>query len=214
MRKIVRGLLLTLALGLFITGCSSEPKVSLEQQAQNYFTLYGNCDATPLKDMGNLIVEGEKYTEEIAQKDIDQMIESEIKALDEMFEVTATDEERAQFKIDLLSAIRRVQPKIEIVSEEKDSAVVRYTISGIDMNDVKNRIEAFAMESVENDPTISDNMESYYPTFLKETGKIFNEANFITEPQVYEIEFEKLQNVWYIKNSDDTSKLEKSVLVE
>lgn len=205
MKKISKVLILVMILGLFVTGCA--PKVSLQERAQLYFELYANLDLTRFDEFGEFEVEGKLYTKEQAEKDITDSAIEWLTEIDKALEVTSTDAQKQQFIEDFKAANKRVTANIEIVSEEKDKAVVKYTVNPIDINPIYEKANDYLYNKAMEDSSIADDDVKYHEMYLKEFGRLLREDPLSSDTKTAEVSFVVSNMEWTLATLEEFDKI-------
>ena len=148
-------------------------------------------------------------TIDAAQKQIDKLIDKTMSELEKSFEATTTDEQKQQFKTDLLTALKRLEPEIEVLNKDDKSATVKFSTKTVRTDLASQRVVEECKEAITSDPTLASDMERYYGIFLEKYGKALNEVELTETSKSVEIEFELKDNTWVISNPLDMNKITK-----
>ena len=212
MRKLGKILIMLVFVCFGIIGCQlDEPKITLEEQAKNYFELYGHMDSSIIDKTKDIIGDNKIYFTNNQLTDIDYNIDVLCDIFEKSFQTELSINQREKLKEEILSSINKVEADIEIVNQNEDSATVKYTITPVEFIFSMEEIQESALEKVQEDPSIVEDKDKILNLILNMYGEVYGNASLSETPVELEIDFKKIDNVWQIADINDHTKISDNI---
>ena len=195
-----------ISLGTSLLGCNSnKQEVSPEDTTKYLLDFMFKDDSSEIEKLGAK----KKECEETREKFEEEFIEGVEAAFAKQGDASITDEVKEKLTKDMLEGLKKLEYTVELVSKEEDTAEVKISMRGWDMEKISSDIIPEITEEVKENPNMSD--EEIYALIFGAIGTKLREGILVDEPTDVTITLKNTNGSWDFSDESQFYKIGMSI---